>query len=214
MAVICPTVTAFDLHEYRAQVEAVSGFAKRVHIDLMDGQFAPTVSPSPDKIWLPEAAVCDIHLMFNDVVAWGDRLVELKPNMVIVHAEVGSANDLPLFATKMREAGIKTGLALLPDTTVQSVRYLLPHVQHVLIFSGNLGHHGGSHADLGLIKKVQEIKSENRYLEIGWDGGINDQNAKQLVEGGVEILNVGGFIQKSEDPSNSYNKLLRLLDNN
>ena len=31
-------------------------------------------------------------------------------------------------------------------------------------------------------------------LEFGWDGGITDQNVAVLVNGGVDVLNVGGFI--------------------
>ncbi|MDQ2973061.1 MAG: hypothetical protein M3Q79_01090 [bacterium] len=210
MSVICPTITAYDLHEYRSQIEAVERFAKRIHIDLMDGIFAPTLSPTLDEIWMPDNLVSDIHLMYQDVMNNIERLVELKPNMVIVHAEVHQQNDLPLFATKLREAGIKTGLALLPETTVDEISYLLPHFQQVLVFSGNLGHHGGL-ADLGLISKVTELKKAHRWLEIAWDGGINDQNAQQLVDSGVDVLNVGGYIQKSEDPKLSFETLTTLL---
>ncbi|MDQ3094083.1 MAG: hypothetical protein M3Q70_02815 [bacterium] len=212
MSVICPTVTAYDLHEYRAQIEAVEKFAKQIHIDLMDGVLAPTLSPSLDEIWLPDNLVSDIHLMYQDIMNVIDRLVELKPNMVIVHAETHQQNDLPLFATKMREAGIKTGLALLPQTTVDEISYLLPHFQQVLVFSGNLGHHGGV-ANLELLSKITELKKANRWIEIAWDGGIHDQNALQLVDGGVEVLNVGGFIQGADNPQSNFETLNELLNN-
>lgn len=210
MSVICPTVTAFDLHEFRAQIEAVEPFAKRVHIDLMDGKFAPTVSPDLSKIWLPENITCDIHIMYKDVEAHLERLIELKPNLVVVHAEVHGQNDLPLFATKLREAGIKTGIALLPETEVKSVKYLLPHMQHALVFSGELGYHGGK-ADLKLLDRIIELRQAHRWLEIGWDGGINDENIKQLVAGGVDVLNVGGFIQKSDNPAERFETLMSLV---
>jgi pentose-5-phosphate-3-epimerase len=58
------------------------------------------------------------------------------------------------------------------------------------------------------VKQVQEHHPE---AEIGWDGGINDHNAQQLVAAGVDVLNVGGFIQKSDDPAGAYEKLLNLL---
>ncbi len=56
MAVICPTVTAYDPHEYREQMERVEPFAKRIHIDLMDGHFAPTKSPGLKHVWWPDDA--------------------------------------------------------------------------------------------------------------------------------------------------------------
>ena len=210
MSIIAPTITAYDAHEYRDQMEAIEPFAERVHIDLMDGKFAPTISPGLDQIWWSENFVADVHLMYKQLEKHLEKLIELKPSLVIVHAEVHGENDLPLFATHLREAGIKTGLALLPETSVADVNYLLPHMQHVLIFSGKLGYHGGT-ADLKLLDKVQALKKAHPHLEVSWDGGINLDNAKQLVDGGVDVLNVGGFIQKSENPEAAFKKLTTLL---
>jgi ribulose-phosphate 3-epimerase len=60
---------------------------------------------------------------------------------------------------------------------------------------------------LKLLNKVTELRKLKPELEIGWDGGINVDNAKQLSEGGVDVLNVGGAIQKAEDPKAAYDKL-------
>src|ERR1700728_375541 len=84
---ICPTVTAYDMHEYRAQIERLVPFAKRVHIDLMDGVFAPTVSPELARIWWPEELMADIHLMYQKPMDSLEQLVALHPHMVIIHAE-------------------------------------------------------------------------------------------------------------------------------
>ena len=80
------------------------------------------------------------------------------------------------------------------------------YYDHVLIFSGDLGKHGGV-ADLSLLEKVNKIKALHPGAEIGWDGGINDTNAAKLIDGGVSVLNVGGFIQKSQKPDEAYAKL-------
>jgi ribulose-phosphate 3-epimerase len=210
MSRICPTVTANDLHEYREQLERVESFAERVHIDLMDGKLAPTKSPALSEIWLSEKLICDIHLMYQNPSDFTEELIALKPNLVIIHAETHSSNDLPLMATQLREAGIKFGLALLPQTSVESIKYLLPHCQAALVFAGKLGYHGGE-ADLSQLNKIKELKDEHRWLEIHWDGGVNGKNAKQIVEAGVDVLNVGGFIQKSENPKDSYLQLVALL---
>lgn len=204
---ICPTVTAENPHTYREQIERVQGFAKRLHIDLMDGEFTPNKSVSVNQVWWPDNITADIHLMYENPEAELSKLIELKPNMVIVHAE--SACDLPKFAADLREHGIKTGLAIFPETSVESVNYSLPHIQQLLIFSGNLGYQGGSTADLNLLKKVEEAKKLHPWLEeIAWDGGINDQNAKKLVAGGIQALNVGGYIQHNQKPEVAYQKLV------
>ncbi len=208
MAVICPTITAYDLHEYREQLERASSLADRVHIDLMDGVFAPTASPDLSKLWLPHSSLSDIHLMYQNPMDQLNWLIKLKPNMVIIQAEANVHHMH--FVAELHKAEIKAGLSLLQDTPVNNVEQIIHSFDHVLVFSGNLGHHGGQ-ADLGLLAKVSQIRSEYHDVEIGWDGGISDQNVKQLVDAGVNVLNVGGFLQKSPDPKSAYDKIASSL---
>lgn len=205
MAVICPTVTAYDPHEYREQMERLVPFAKRVHIDLMDGQFAPTKSPGLDQIWWPEEFTADIHLMYQHPAEEREQLIKLKPSLVIIHYEAEA--DHSAFAAQLKDNGIKAGLAILGDTPAEDALGVLDSFDHALVFSGKLGFHGGQ-TDLSLLAKVQTIRERFPNIEISWDGGINDQNARTLMDGGVDVLNVGGFIQKSEDPAAAYKKLL------
>jgi len=208
MAVICPTVTAFDPHEYRTQIERLVPFAKRVHIDLMDGEFAPSKSPDLSQIWWPPELTADIHLMYQRPAEQIDELIRLKPSLVIIHAE--TETDFPDFAAKLHAAGIKVGLGLLQDTSVDQAAQIISDFDHVLVFSGNLGYHGGA-ADLSLLDKVRDIRQRYPEIEISWDGGISDQNAPQLVEAGVNVLNTGGFIQKAEDPAQAYRRLTAII---
>ncbi len=204
MADICPTVTAFDTHQYREQMELLEPFAKRIHIDLMDGIFAPTVSPPLETIWWPENIVADMHIMYQKPMPHLEQLIKLRPHLVVIQYE--AELDHAAFAAKLQAAGIKAGLGLLQKTTVEEVVPLLAHFDHVMIFSGNLGHHGST-ADLGLLEKVRQVREQFPDMEIAWDGGITDQNARQLVEGGVDVLNVGGFIHKAASPQQAYAKL-------
>ena len=208
MAVICPTVTAFDPHEYRAQMELLEPFAKRIHIDLMDGEFAPTVSPPLNTVWWPPKLVADVHIMYQRPTSCLEQLIKLKPHLVIFHyeAEVDHAD----FAAKLQVAGIKAGLGILQKTTVDDVRALLPSFDHVMVFSGKLGHHGST-ADLSLLDKVHQIRQDYPSMEIAWNGGIDDQNAGKLAEGGVDVLNTGGFIHKAANSQVAYNKLETLV---
>ena len=204
MSIICPTVTAYGLDEYTRQTRIAASLADHIHIDLMDGIFAPTRSPEVVDIWLPHTALCDIHLMYQKPMDQLDSLIKLRPNMVIIHAE--AEVDHMYFVAELHKVGINAGLALLADTQIKDVEDIIHSFDHVLVFSGSLGHHGGR-ADLELLDKVNEISQEAPEAEIGWDGGINDNNAKQLEEAGVSVRNGGGFIQKSKDPEKAYEKL-------
>lgn len=209
MSVICPTITAFDPHEYREQVERLLPFAKRLHIDLMDGDFAPSTSPDLAHIWLPHETVNDVHLMYRHPMNYLDQLIKLKPHMVVIHneAEVHHMD----FAAKLHQHDIKAGLAILAETPIDWAGQIMHSFDHVLIFSGNLGYQGGSTVDLGLLEKVKYVQEHHPEAEIGWDGGINADNAKALAEGGVDVLNVGGFIMKADDPTATYRQLEQLL---
>jgi ribulose-phosphate 3-epimerase len=201
MAVICPTVTAYDPVEYRKQMARITPFAERIHIDLMDGNFAPTKSPELDRIWLPAGKISDIHLMYSQPADFLLQLIKLKPNLVIIHNEAHVHHMH--FAAELHKAGIKAGLALLQDTPVEYAEQIMHSFDHILIFSGNLGHHGGE-ANLELLEKVKQVRAHHPDVEISWDGGINNQNAGQLIDSGVDVLNVGGFIQAAVDPAAAY----------
>ncbi len=207
MAIICPTITAYELHDYRAQLERVIPFAERIHIDLMDGDFAPTISPPLDKIWLPEAIISDVHLMYRRPKQFLPQLLTLKPNMVIIHVEAELEHHK--FAEELHTNHIKAGLAVLQDTPIESIYEVAKAFDHVLIFSGHLGYHGGQ-ADLTVLEKVKNLRGQNTDIEISWDGGINAENAPKLIEVGVDVLNVGSFIQKAENPQQRYEQLTRL----
>jgi ribulose-phosphate 3-epimerase len=204
MAVICPTVTEYDMHAYRQRMEQIQAFADRVHIDLMDGVFATTKSPDLSRIWWSPTLSADIHLMYQQPADQLEQLIKLKPRLVVIHAEA-DVNHMD-FAARLHRADILAGLALLQDTTVNSVEQIIHSFDHVLVFSGKLGHHRGV-ADLSLLSKVREIRASHPDAEISWDGGVNDQNARQLVEAGVDVLNVGGFIDGADDPVAAYAKL-------
>jgi ribulose-phosphate 3-epimerase len=201
MPIICPTITAYDTHQYRAQMERVAPFAKRIHIDLMDGEFAETKSPELVRIWWPQELEADIHLMYQRPMEYLDRLIALKPRMVIIHNEAEVHHMY--FAAQLHKANILTGLAVLHDTPIEHAYQIMHSFDQVLIFSGHLGYHGGE-ADLGLLDKVAKVRAHSPDTEIAWDGGINDQNTEALISGGVDVLNVGGYIQNSSDPKKAY----------
>jgi ribulose-phosphate 3-epimerase len=205
--VVCPTVTAFSASEYQQQLSNIQGFAKRIHIDFMDGILAPTVSVSIKDAWWQPGPVVDLHVMYQKPLEQLENLVALHPDMIIIHAEAESALE---FINELEGLGIKKGIALLKDTKVEDVSSLLPLVDHVLIFSGDLGHFGGT-VDLSLLKKAEEIKNNFPNIELGWDGGINSENVMALVSGGINVLNVGGFIQMAEDPEAAYDKIVMKL---
>lgn len=208
MAIIAPTITAFEPHEYREQMERAAKLAERVHIDLMDGEFTPTLSPDLLQIWWPHNTVADIHLMYQRPMDHLQQLIKLRPHMVVIHNEADVHHMH--FAAELHKEGIEVGLAVLHETPIEHAYQIMHSFDHVLVFSGKLGYHGGE-ADLGLLDKVKKIREHHPEVEIGWDGGISADNALELARSGVDVLNTGGFIQNAQQPQEAYDKLMEVI---
>lgn len=201
MNAICPTIDVFDVDAYRQQMTNIAPFAKRVHIDAMDGIFTPEASPDLREMWWPNGMIADLHVMYQRPMDYIDQIVKMRPHMVIIHAEA-QVHHMH-FAAELHKHDILAGLCILQETPVDNVKQIMHSFDQMLVFSGHLGYQGGV-IDLGLLEKVREIKDYYPEIEIAWDGGINDQSIVQLRDGGVTVFNVGGFIQKSDDPQKAY----------
>lgn len=209
MAVICPSILAADKQAYRQQVEKVAPFAHRIQIDLTDGVFVSHKTIMPEDAWWPVGFKADFHLMYKQPLPAIHKILRHKPNLIIIHAE--AEGDFDKVVEQCRRYSVKIGIALLPETAAETIFPALPSIDHVLIFSGDLGSFGG-HADLKLLNKSSILKKQKPDVEVGWDGGINDQNVSELVSGGVDVLNVGGFIQQAADPVRAYHYLERIAE--
>lgn len=203
-SVIAPAILAENAQQYKEQVDRITGFAERVHIDLTDGEFAPTFTVSIPELWAPEGWTIDIHAMVNKLDEYVPKLITLRPHLIIIHAE--AEGDVLGALKEIKRSGIMAGLALLRPTVPQTVEELIKEAEHVLIFSGELGKFGGT-ASLMQLEKIRLVKMINPNVEIGWDGGVMVDNAYSLVQGGVNVLNVGGTIQKATDPPAMFAKL-------
>ncbi len=203
-SIIVPTVLAESADQYKQQVERITGFAERVHIDISDGDFAPSFTVGVSELWAPEGWTVDIHAMVNNLDEYMPKIIALRPNTLIIHAE--AKGDVISWLRQTKQAGIRAGLALLRPTVPSTVAEMIKLADHVMVFSGQLGRFGGN-ASMMQLEKIRLIKSINPNVEIGWDGGVTVENAYSLVQGGVNVLNVGSAIQKASDPHAVFQKL-------
>ena len=201
MAKVAVTITATDPAQYAAQIDRIKSFVKRVHVDIADGVFAPNKLVGPSQAYGIDGAELDVHLMVQFPESQFENVLALEPNLVILHFE--SEGDLASLIDRFKEVGIKVGLALLADTTVEQAKILLVRVDHILVFTGKLGFQGGQF-DAACLDKIQAAKSLNPNIEVGVDGGINQSTAHFAIEAGADVLNTGSFIHGSPDPEAAY----------
>lgn len=205
MVSLVPSILTASVDELQRYITIYSAFAKHFHLDIADGSFVNTMTVKlADITSLPDELVWDFHMMVIDPLLYIDDIVRLAPSLVIFHAEVGANLLEPI--NKLKEAGIKTGVALLQRTYPGDVSAYIEAADHVLIFAGELGKQGGT-ADLLQIEKIKLIKAINPSVEIGWDGGINIENVRAVAHSGLDILNIGRAIAMSTDPAATYKEL-------
>ncbi|MES2875928.1 MAG: hypothetical protein V4678_00495 [Patescibacteria group bacterium] len=204
-AQIAPAVLAETTDQFKDMMERIHQLANRVHIDISDGEFAPTFTINASEAWWPEGWHADIHAMVARPSEYVDQLIALRADLIIFHAEV--QEDLMPVIQKVKAADMKIGIALQRATVPSSVAQYIQAVDHVMIFSGELGRYGGTASQMQL-EKVRLVRAIKPDVEIGWDGGVTIENAFGLAHGGVDVLNVGGTIAKSADPVATYNALV------
>lgn len=209
MAVVAPTILTETLDEYKASVDKLTLFAKRVHIDISDGEFSPAFLLGEAQLYWPKEWEVDIHAMVSRPSEHIAQLINLKPNLIIFHAEI--QEDRAALVNQIKAAGIKAGVALLKTTVPSTLADVIKLVDHVMIFSGELGKNGGT-ASLMQLEKVRLIKAINPAVEIGWDGGVNIENAYTLAQGNVNVLNAGSAIANAEDPAAAYEALTKEIN--
>ena len=206
---IVPTILENNKKDFRAQVESINNFTRRVQIDIADGVFAPTETLDITNIWWPKGWETDLHLMVAYPSDHMDTIYKLSPSLCIFHAEA-KEDLLPIFE-KLKKQGIKAGVALLPSTYPGNVKHYIEAADHVLIFAGHLGAQGGQ-ADLLQIEKIPLVRIIKPELEIAWDGGANLSNVRALAHADLDVINVGSAITKAENPAEMYAALVSEID--
>lgn len=208
---VVPAVLADSKAEYRKQIEQINHFARRVHIDVSDGAFAPATTIDVSNVWWPKEWKADMHIMAAEPSKQLDIILKLKPSLCILHAEA-SEDLLPIFATLKKEE-IRTGVALLPSTYPGLVKQYIDAADHVLVFAGQLGVQG-SPADMMQMEKIAIVRSMKPEVEIGWDGGANMATMRALAHADLDVINVGSALSKAENPAEVYHELVSEIDKN
>ena len=208
---IVPSILTDNKQDYRAQIEKINVFTRRVQIDVTDGKFAPTQTLDVTNVWWPKNWQADLHLMVMNPSEHLDTVLKLNPSLCILHAEAGE-DLLPTFQA-LKDAGIKVGVALLSSTFPGNVKQYIDVADHVLIFAGQLGVQG-SQADLMQMEKIALVRNMKPEVEIGWDGGANMSNVRALAHADLDVINVGSVIALADNPAEVFQELVNEIDKN
>jgi ribulose-phosphate 3-epimerase len=185
-----------------------------LHIDIMDGVFVPNISfgfPVLETIRKSSAKTLDVHLMIANPDQYLEAFKKSGADYLTVHYE--ACTHLNRTIAKIKELGMKAGVALNPHTPVSVLEEIIPMLDLVLLMSVNPGF-GGQSFIPATINKVKKLKAliastqSNAIIEV--DGGVNLLTGKQLADAGANALVAGNFVFNSANPAQTIADLKAL----
>ena len=213
---VSPSLLAADFGNLSKDVQLINrSEADWIHCDIMDGLFVPNISfgfPVIERVKKISEKPLDVHLMIVDPDRYLERWKETGANILTVQYE--ACIHLNRTVSEIRSLGMKAGVAINPHTPVSLLKNILPYTDMVLIMTVNPGFGGQSFISESY-RKIAELRSMidaggyNVLIEV--DGGIDINNARKLVETGVNVLVAGNTVFSSKDPEDTIRRLKRLV---
>ena len=205
---IAPSILAWDLGDLERAVEiSEEGKADQVHLDVIDGHFAPNITFGPGTIKALRRRTdlkFDTHLMIEDPRLYAEKFLDAGSDVLSVHAEVMDGRRFDEFHSAVKARGKEVGLAIKPGTTFPSwAADRLDKISTLVVMTVNPGFSGQA-MDMSVMPKLQKLSklvdASGSGTDIEVDGGVEPENVQEVVKRGGNVLVAGAGVYSKKDP--------------
>jgi ribulose-phosphate 3-epimerase len=210
--IVAPSILAADFSNLEREIRMLNeSQADWIHVDIMDGQFVPNLSmglPVVEAVKRHAKKPLDVHLMIVQPERFVEAFQRAGADSISVHVE--ACPHLHRNIQQIKALNCKAGIAVNPHTPISSLEDIIQDVDLVCIMSVNPGF-GAQKFIENTYKKITQLKrlidERGSSAKIEVDGGVNEQNARALLEAGADVLVTGNFVFSSTNPTDVIRRL-------
>ena len=196
---IAPSILSADFGRLAEEVQAVEAAgADLLHVDVMDGRFVPNITIGPLVVKALRKVTklhLDVHLMIVEPEKYVEAFADAGADTILVHQE--TCPHLHRTLQQIRKLGKRAGAVLNPSTPEETLRYVLPDLDQVLVMSVNPGFGGQSFLPLVLpkVRALREmIASQKLSVDLEIDGGIAEDTIGAAAAAGANVFVAGNAV--------------------
>lgn len=192
---IIPGILETEWSEIEAKIEKIKPLSKTIHIDIIDGAFAPVqtfLDPKPFSKYADELLL-EAHLMVSDPIKFLEPFANAGFKRFLGHME--KMQNVEEFVARGQLLG-EVGLAIDIGTNIDDIKVNLDDLDCILVMDVKAGASAQTLIP-EVFEKVKEIKKLTQ-IPIVVDGGVNDKNIKDLKIAGADRFVVNSFLFQND----------------
>jgi ribulose-phosphate 3-epimerase len=205
---IVPAILANDAVSLEKFVHQAEKFTDFVQVDIMDGEFVPSHSISfKDIAPLKPKFKWEAHLMVQHPEDYLEGFKQAGAQKIIFHFEAKTNYVTTIKA--IRKLKMRVGMAVNPKTSIKEFAPLAMLADSILFLSVEPGFYGAKFIP-EVLDKIVKFRQTYPKTATGIDGGVKEENVREIAQTGVDNICVGSAIFNKPDPAAAYRRLVEL----